>query len=517
MNKKSTSRWIVFVAWLLSMGAVFLLGALLGLSVKRGSIDVDPASAGDQLARLQAIVIVGNLNQQTPDMDGPRDAWVGEVRKALGALAQVSDTLQLRYEARVLARALDLTELLGTIQQMEGQPPSPARSRIMAALLERWGSLDPRSAMAYAASGKSGMDPEGALLSVLDGWALTAPRDAWKWVTESPATGSMLDQRVGAVILRAAQTDPQLAGTLARQAPTESTRAAALQAFLYQQLNRDRPQAVARWLEDVRAGDALEQATGYLAGEWARYAPAEAAAWAQQRTEAQGRSGAIVAVAHSWATLNPPFAAAWVAGLPAGEVRAMAAEAVAQGWLDQGGAPKLAVWLNSQDPHPDFDLAVAALARDSASQDPATALSWAATIQDAAVREMMALAIGRDWIATDPASARAAIHNSSLDSSLKRLLTGEPVPAQQTVTPQQPGRQYQAPQAVIVESDATPAQQEDATIVDSPPTAQPEVPVQEVIVEEVYEEDPTLDPNTEYNPGENTYYEYLDEPPQADQ
>ncbi len=494
-------------AGLLLLGIMFLLGMLTGFAVK-GDIQRVIGARGPDARNAGAALIVAELTgRELTDARGPGDR-TRQIAAALNALGGITDPVESRYKAGVLAQSLNLQELLAVLKELEAMPQSPLRARVFAALLERWGSLDPRSAMAYAASPRNELDREGALLSVLQGWSRSNPADAWKWVVENPGTPSAAEQRAAAVVLQTAQADPQLAGSFVRQAPNEAMRAAGLQALLFQQLNREPAQQTTRWLDIVPPGAASAQASSYLAGEWARYAPAAAAAWAQQLGD-DARPAAIAAVARSWGQANPGAAATWVTTLPAGPGRAEAAAAVADAWLNLGGAGNLAQWLNAQEPHPDLDSAVAALARETALHDPANALSWAGVIQDPAERELAGLAIGRDWLARAPNAARAAIRDSALDDSTKRALLGEPAPA---VVTAQPAQQPAPPQAQPT------APQAQAAPEPQPAEPAPEPEVEQVVVEEIYVEDPDLDPYGDYSEDETTYYEPIDEaaPPPAE-
>jgi hypothetical protein len=195
---------------------------------------------------------------------------------------------------------------------------------------------------------------------------------------------------------------------------------------------RDGPEAVMRWAEDVPedAPNDFKQGAFYLAATLvAREDPRRAAEWFEAHRARPYSAGSLEGIALRWAEHHdPPALFDWLRSLSSeGERGSEPADAVAAGfriWL--GKSPEQAeAWLSSRLPDPALDPAIAELARARAQSSPASALEWAARIQDEARRRRSVVRAGRTWRRQDPEAARAWLERSDLPEEVRQSITGE--------------------------------------------------------------------------------------------
>lgn len=168
-----------------------------------------------------------------------------------------------------------------------------------------------------------------------------------------------------------------------------------------------------------------------------RESPAEAAAFAAllPNEPASGSdsfssgstlSQAASMVATSWAQRDPVAAAAWVSSLPAGEAQTWAASNLVGSWSrhDLDGA---VAWTQNLIPGPAKDKALQQLGATAASGgDPAAAMRWVASVENAQQREQAIRQRYAAWSASDPAAARSAVDALVVSTDEKqRILSGQ--------------------------------------------------------------------------------------------
>ncbi|MGJ3242662.1 MAG: hypothetical protein ACFE0O_06905 [Opitutales bacterium] len=122
-----------------------------------------------------------------------------------------------------------------------------------------------------------------------------------------------------------------------------------------------------------------------------------------------------------WQRTDPRAAANWVLAQRGREDREALMYAVLVPWFDRDS---LAVsrWLNTLPNDPVLDSAIGYLATTAARDDPAAAMSWAASITDPKRRETHQLAVAVQWFRQDPAAARAWLEDADLSAAMKAHL-----------------------------------------------------------------------------------------------
>lgn len=126
-------------------------------------------------------------------------------------------------------------------------------------------------------------------------------------------------------------------------------------------------------------------------------------------------------LAERWAAKNPAAAARFAQSLPAGETRWAVLASVVQRWREYDVVAASA-WLNTLEPTPDHDAAIAAIANHTLLMErhPEVALSWAESISAAPLREGAVRSVLRRWAVRDPAAVRDYVTTSPALSEAQR-------------------------------------------------------------------------------------------------
>lgn len=392
--RERSFRVVVVLAWLLSLAGVFALGTFLGTSLRQGS------SGGEELGAA-TVWIYTRLGVYERS---------GETRPlrsvALERLVALEDALERRYFARELARELEAGELGEVVQELTAMPRTAGWGDAVEPFLARWGSVDPRGALAFAASqggeGTQPLPPE-ATEAILRGWAAESPALAWQWVRQHGGSdpGNWLQAVAGAVALR----NPEEAFRLANQLEDSAQRMGCLRAIITERMEHERPQRLAELIETRLRGPMRDEMLRELVGRWARQDPAAAAVFAERQRGALYQQ-LVPAAVTTWAERSPREAADWARELAPGLTRSVAVAKAIAGWLRAGELGAAASWLNDQPPHEDWDSSIEELARATIERDPEAALAWALAIQDRHRRETSALIVAESWMQRDPVAAQ---------------------------------------------------------------------------------------------------------------
>lgn len=414
-----------------------------GLALRLGS---DAGSGGEGYVggreknlRTRAVsLLFEELNGQLPAEGAVQAlaAFTDDSRLALRNLMRLGDPEERAFKARLLAEEFPLGRLASAVAYVDNLPRGPRQEEVFFVLLQRWGELDGRSALAYALAEGGTWDREGAVRAVLAGWTSADAVSVWRWILQNPSQRSRDALRFNAVVDTLTPRNPDQAYAFASSLRDNGMRASALETFSRRMIQTGPPQRVLSWLEEQAAGETRARTLAYAAGEIARYSPREALAWIGRQQDPLTRDLAMVRVARSWAQYEPAQACQWAAGLDPGGARHDALAEAAEGWLQRDGPAPLAQWLNSVPAHPDFDGALQKLVFTVSESDPATALSWAHTLIDPTDRDFSTIAIARHWMETDPEAAVAALNQDPAVSEQVRLvLFGSTRPVDQAVGP----------------------------------------------------------------------------------
>ncbi|HEX4667542.1 MAG TPA: hypothetical protein VH207_13170 [Chthoniobacterales bacterium] len=345
-------------------------------------------------------------------------------------------------------------EIAALARQLQGLPPSAKSDAKIAAFFKTWATLDPTAAFAAAIAFRpaqqentigavlQGADPSEAgslvtsinelpkeslpanaktnlLARAISKWSQVDPVAAAKFLDSTSERGMNFSMAWNATASNWAALDPVAALDWARQAAQKGERFAMSGAILG--WSKNDPQAAEAYVASHLATREDWQLAGTLAGNMFQEDPERAKKWASQLPNEEARRQADHMIAIQWAFSDPAAATQWSSNLPRAERTTTLGESMGLWALQDPTAA--AKWLGQYE-GPGRDEAVQTFSLNVAPKDPATALSWAATIADPKLRASAEEQLAGDWLKRDRHAATGWIQNSSLPADEKsRLLS----------------------------------------------------------------------------------------------
>lgn len=320
-------------------------------------------------------------------------------------------------------------EVRSALQQLDQAAPCEQREAERLKLMQALAATDPRGAIDYAKSHLNRDRLAQALSAIATEWSKRDPVEAWKWV------GSLGPQEIyhsHTVLEEIGRSHPEqalpFAAEFAQQHPDEAVAASlTVMRGMTEAGNFSGALGFADAMS-LRSLDDKAVLMNFMAGQWARFDPLKAAEWVQSLPENALRTQALVGLGESWAEVDPPAAASFAAKLPAGEQRQLALRQAIANWIDTDPV-KASNWVNAFEPSPDFDQAVASVAtmRFLVENRVDTALSWANSIYDPALKLTALSEIVSSWSMRDHAAAvnyistMSGLSNEARQQLLKQL------------------------------------------------------------------------------------------------
>jgi hypothetical protein len=409
--------------FLLVAGIMFWTGTFWRTGLNLGSGGLPPAGAdASDIASVEREVVIRKLTGvSVPD---PATAAFGPVaRDALKKALRQPDAEERRHMFKVIMSGLSLAEIGDAVAFLNGRIPGENRDELLFALLDRWGALDGRSAIAYATANTANRVRKEAIAAALTGWARDRPNDAWDWAVENPGNDPFESTSINAVVAQITAADPKSGFAFALAAPTEVNRVGALETVADHIFATGRREMALPWFADMLEGAVKQASLAYVARIWSRHEPVHAAEWIEGLPHGNGYHPALIAIAATWAVEDSPAAAQWAVSLPEGRGRANAVEAVFDAWVANGDVNRAAHWLNELPADVDFDRAVEKIAVTLMDQDPATAMTWADSILDDRLRDATTAVIGGRWMRDDPDGAAEFIDSTGISIPLPVVIT----------------------------------------------------------------------------------------------
>lgn len=257
-----------------------------------------------------------------------------------------------------------------------------------------------------------------AVSGVAHSWAQHDPGAAWQWANTLPA-GREREIALYISSHQFARVDPEGALAYAMNLRDASDRNAFFDAIASHRATVD-PRATLDWVATLPP-DAVDSARENALAAWARAKPKETAAYFAAQPDVSISSKVGMAIADEWARRDSPGAAAWALTLSEGETRVSAVRVATREWLRQ--APYAAsAWIAELPASEARDVAVGNIVERIAPSDPASAFSWATSVQRENRRKHWTEQATDAWRERDADAARLAIEASDLPESEKANL-----------------------------------------------------------------------------------------------
>jgi len=346
-----------------------------------------------------------------------------EIREALlGALR----------DPDAFARASRLSQLLPTlgpeaVPEVRAALENPARDLdgvSMELLVRFWAAHDPPRAADWAFFMSSPGYRAGAVFAACEVWAKIDPKTVASQVsTVSMVPGAMAD--VAEIALVNGWFDSGLPGLedYIRDLGPGISQQRALRVFAHKAIQRNGPEALARWAESIPDEGATFKLYAFrqIGSELALADPAAARAWCDAHCDGPFGNNVRTLIAQRWAEHDGRAAMEWLSTAPPGEERDHAVKGAYQGWFrrDRQG---LAAWMAAVGPdgvEPWLQPALEGYAIWAGAKDPLEGMKWAAAITDGATRERTFVSVARNWRKRDASAADAWIEQSPLSEEAR--------------------------------------------------------------------------------------------------
>jgi hypothetical protein len=285
-----------------------------------------------------------------------------------------SDEAFLKWARDAVSRSAERAIALA-----ESQNDDVVRARLIAAVLQAWGEMNPRAALDWALV-RDENERFVRVEAVLRG-GIAQPATMLElgreWLAEGSETGTAYATAlVGAL---SAKGDFETALQLAKEGPADSR---------------------ADWLANVFQ-------------RWPAANPEGAVKALEELLDGKMRDAAIHALATGWPAQSASSLAQMALGMPQGEGRTFALSSALDKWClnDPVG---MAEWMNQIEPSRETDFAIAALVTrtDSLERSPEVALGWAESINDGQIRSDALKHVLKEWSRTNQAAAQGYILKS---------------------------------------------------------------------------------------------------------
>jgi hypothetical protein len=375
---------------------------------------------------------------RTPAYPGPRPRAEFKTPQTPAAAAPLGSAepraaiLDVLRERDAFARASRLSTLLPALGP-EAVPQVRAtlenlatdRSGVEIALLVRfWAIHAPKDAVTWALLKSPTGYRSGAIGAAFEPWAKVDPEAAGKRIqTMSLLPDAKLDAAEIAVVRGWFESGLPGLEDYIRDLGMGVPQQRALGVFARNAIQRDGPEAIARWAESIPDEDETFKLDAFrqLGTQLAMIDPAAARAWCDAHCEGPFGTTLRQLIAQRWAAQDGRAAMQWLSTAPAGKERDWAVKGAFRGWF-RSDRESLSSWVAAMGldgVEPWFQPALEGYAIWVGATDPSEGMKWAAVITDDVDRERTFVTIARRWHLLDESAADAWIEQSPLSEEAR--------------------------------------------------------------------------------------------------
>ncbi len=308
------------------------------------------------------------------------------------------------------AARMTVDDIFVSLESLVKTPASPQRGKAMAAVLYRWGQLDPLAALTYAAD-----ESEPALRrelkgEVIEAWGSANPTEALAYVTENP-DGMIEKGNLSKLFTGVGHAPPEMA--LAFLSSADATQYGPHMRATISKLYALYPQDVVNWSAELPEGPLRNLALSRTVEQWARYDPETAKEWLEKEANPENQLAGRIELGESWAQVDPQAAVDWFKNLPDDEQNPHIMNRIFKKWM-QFEPENAATWLSQQTPGPQLDTSIQQYIKYVTPADPAIAMEWTASLSNPAVRQREMKTVATNWVRRDPAAALEFLEQSDI-------------------------------------------------------------------------------------------------------
>jgi hypothetical protein len=374
--------------------AVSLVGAYLIGSANRGSaLPSDPRS-----------------NETSPSASGETAEASDLPPLQVGAESDAPEAIQLsdlmrngapgELDREVALAALDQDGARALLAEAFALPVSnPQRADLIEDLILQIAAQDPRGALELTGQIASLRDRRRARNDVLELWGRNDPASALAWAAQALGNETIDSRRsqIASIYEGYAEANPQAAFQEALSLEGDlRLRERILNEVIEVQVEAGQINQ-ARLAIDLIDDPALQaELRSELVDEWAEFDPAAAAQYVDSLGDAADPALKARLVSE-WAESDPAAAAAWLSQLSVDDPAfSRASSSIIREWARYDLAAS-AEWLNALPASPELDRAVMSYAYRAAEEDPASAMTWAESIENDRQRGWIMERVAARW------------------------------------------------------------------------------------------------------------------------
>lgn len=277
------------------------------------------------------------------------------------------------------------------------------RGRILRELLGKLAESNPEEALRLASNIGSLRDSQRARNAVLEVWGRQDPQAALIWAGQTLTDEPYRTRREQILAIYngfgAANPEAAFESALAMSVEGRSDQRIqnrALEELIEGQIENGGLTAAKLQVEQLENGPIKERLLREMIDEWASFDPKGAAAYVETLGDTAS-SRIQTALLGEWAENDPTAAAAWLSEQAFDEATVgQASTAIIREWTRYDMAAS-AEWLNSLPSSPELDRAVMNYTYRAAQEDPASAMTWAESINNDWVRTRMMERVAGRW------------------------------------------------------------------------------------------------------------------------
>lgn len=405
--KKSTAL-IYFTAWSASLATAYYIGSQ-DSSTPATAVNTKADIAPD-LSSKRSTEIIDYASQQAEP--SKIEAYFGGESLSLEELLREVPTLTAEQGRTLLAQALELPK------------SDPKRARLINELLAQIAETEPMTALELATQIDSLRDYERARVSILQVWGRNDPAAAVAWAATALANEPARSRsaQLTAIFRGYALSNPEAAF---QQALTidenDRLKNRLLSEVLEAQIENGGLEAAKLAVDQITDPEMQNRLRRDLVSEWAQFDPEAAASYVTSLGD-EASTELKSELLREWAESSPADAAAWLSTLDADDPAiGRASASIIEEWTRYDLAAS-AEWLNSLEPSAELDRAVMTYTFSAAAEDPATAMTWAESIESDNRRTWMMERVAATWKETDAESFTEYLDSSDLTDEQRETL-----------------------------------------------------------------------------------------------
>lgn len=286
-----------------------------------------------------------------------------------------------------------------------------AQALIYKYLIGRWAESQPWEALRYVQQTLPYQCRTGVFEGVLTAWAGNDPESAFAWFEKSrgSAPAPMRESLLATIFRGLGSRDLGAAAEQLAWLRTENERGQALRGLLESVRSDEQRTALLEAAGGFQDEEIRRQLRRAVVEQWVQQDATAAAAFVASTSPAHERAGLMDSLGLAWLQTDPESAADWwVTHAPGPQTLIKIMNVWAHADPNAAGT-----WLGRQAPGPLSDPARQTFARQVADIDPESALRWADTISDAALRESTIDHVFGGWRERDAGAAQSFLQKTS--------------------------------------------------------------------------------------------------------